>query len=102
MEAGDNLLRLAVENFINALKEKNTTGISLDPVFTQNMLKAIAKAYEAAASKEVMIPILSIKLGISFLFSGSNKPSDFNFLLNNKNLSKSFPLPDLAIFKTFN
>ena len=36
---------------INALKEKNTTGISLDPTFTKNMLKAIAQAYEAAASK---------------------------------------------------
>ena len=36
---------------INALKEKNVTGISLDPVFTQNMLKAIAKAYETASSK---------------------------------------------------
>ena len=36
---------------INALKEKNTTGISLDPVFTQNMLKAIAEAYEKSSSK---------------------------------------------------
>ncbi len=36
---------------INALKEKNITGISLDPKFTQNMLKAIAKAYETASSK---------------------------------------------------
>jgi flagellar biosynthesis protein FlhA len=36
---------------INALKEKNTTGISLDPTFTKNMLKAIAQAYETASSK---------------------------------------------------
>ena len=36
---------------INALKEKNSTGISLDPIFTQNMLKAVAKAYETASSK---------------------------------------------------
>ena len=36
---------------INALKEKNTTGISLDPIFTKNMLKAIAHAYETASSK---------------------------------------------------
>ncbi len=36
---------------INTLKEKNTTGISLDPIFTQNMLKAIAKAYETASTK---------------------------------------------------
>ena len=36
---------------INALKEKNTTGISLDPTFTKNMLKAIAQAYETATSK---------------------------------------------------
>ncbi len=37
---------------INALKEKNTTGISLDPTFTKNMLKAIAQAYETATSKD--------------------------------------------------
>ena len=36
---------------INALKEKNTTGISLDPTFTKNMLTAIAQAYETASSK---------------------------------------------------
>ena len=36
---------------INALKEKNNTGISLDPLFTQNMLQAIAKAYETASSQ---------------------------------------------------
>jgi flagellar biosynthesis protein FlhA len=36
---------------INALKEKNTTGISLDPTFTKNMLKAIAQAYETASAK---------------------------------------------------
>ncbi len=36
---------------INALKEKNTTGITLDPTFTKNMLKAIAQAYETASSK---------------------------------------------------
>ena len=36
---------------INALKEKNNTGITLDPLFTQNMLKAIAKAYETASSQ---------------------------------------------------
>ena len=36
---------------INALKEKNTSGISLDPIFTKNMLKAIAQAYETASSK---------------------------------------------------
>ena len=36
---------------INALKEKNTTGISLDPTFTKNMLRAIAEAYETASAK---------------------------------------------------
>ena len=36
---------------INALKEKNNSGISLDPLFTQNMLQAIAKAYETASSQ---------------------------------------------------
>ncbi len=36
---------------INALREKNNTGISLDPLFTQNMLQAIAKAYETASSQ---------------------------------------------------
>ena len=36
---------------INALKEKNTTGISLDPTFTKSMLTAIAQAYETASSK---------------------------------------------------
>ena len=36
---------------INTLKEKNTTGISLDPKFTKNMLTAIAQAYETASSK---------------------------------------------------
>ena len=35
---------------INTLKDKNNTGLTLDPVFTQNMIKAIAKAYESASS----------------------------------------------------
>jgi flagellar biosynthesis protein FlhA len=36
---------------INALKDKNNTGLTLDPVFTQSMIKAIAKAYESASSE---------------------------------------------------
>ncbi len=35
---------------INALKDKNNTAFTLDPIFTQNMIKAIAKAYETASS----------------------------------------------------
>ncbi len=36
---------------INAAKDKNSSGLILEPNFTQNMLKAIAKAYETANSK---------------------------------------------------
>ena len=36
---------------INASKDQNSSGLILDPSFTQNMLKAIAKAYETANSQ---------------------------------------------------
>ena len=36
---------------INALKDQNTNGLMLDPKFTQNMIKAIAKSYEKASSE---------------------------------------------------
>ena len=36
---------------INTLKDKNNSGLTLDPIFTQNMIKAIAKAYEEASTK---------------------------------------------------
>ena len=35
---------------INATKDKNNSGLILDPSFTQNMVTAIAQAYEAASS----------------------------------------------------
>ena len=36
---------------INALKDQNSNGLMLDPKFTQNMIKAIAKSYEKASSE---------------------------------------------------
>ena len=36
---------------INATKDKNNNGLILEPNFTQNMVKAIAKAYETASSE---------------------------------------------------
>ena len=42
---------------INATKDKNSNGLILDPNFTQNMVQAIAKAYETANAKGIN-PIL--------------------------------------------
>ena len=36
---------------INAAKDQNSNGLMLDPSFTQNMIKAIAKSYEKASSE---------------------------------------------------
>ena len=36
---------------INALKDQNSNGLMLDPKFTQNMIRAIAKSYEKASSE---------------------------------------------------
>ena len=36
---------------INALKDQNNNGLMLDPKFTQNMIKAIAKSYEKSSSE---------------------------------------------------
>ena len=36
---------------INALKDQNSNGLMLDPKFTQNMIKAIAKSYEKSSSE---------------------------------------------------
>ena len=44
-------IKVTFLSIFNALKEINTTGFSLDPTFTKNMLKAIGQAYETASSK---------------------------------------------------
>ena len=38
---------------INAAKDKSNNGLVLEPNFTQNMIKAIAKAYESANSSNI-------------------------------------------------
>ena len=36
---------------INALKDQNSNGLTLDPSFTQNMIKALAQSYEKSTSE---------------------------------------------------